>query len=630
MKKKIILGIFGILIISSCTPNSSRVSLSSNDSASLDPSSNSDNPSEIPSWNGESVRYSAHHISQFGSATPAGVAHYHGEDDYVSIWNIDASLDNYGGVQTPVLALDFAKAVIFEMDVIDAYSQYIIKLAVEGELEYYYVLSDENTPGLISVNVVDSMLCQKYRERNTQPDPGYQNGWKYREQIKHCTFHVLAKGPDGERQTAELNLRHIAIYNNQAAITSIEITSPAIIDQQLARLVHSEPVHLTTSITPSTANQEVLWESANPQIAYVNESGMVQFASVGRTIVTAKSKVDQSKVATLLIDVLSGYENIDDLKTALATINYNGTNEGLPLFQTLFNTTWTGEIYLNITPETMSSVHSHQEGHTCVLENYFDANNATHLNEANAREFNNKARIKLHLTDGSANKIYRNINGLLYAEGNAEDLYINYATKASTWQKDEAYIEQGIIINNAGQPQKYTIDVRRTSLYFNDYPQDFINAAKWTIPDRTKQSEDPIIHALSPASLRLEGDKLVMKQNKYPEAKYCFGGIVSQKFVQPQTAHIQMLLQVDELNRLNDFVKTMWEIKVLYYDANGNIISQNPLKLSSGNETGFQVIDFNPLYPQFQLYLVVNGSDIGTQFAEAMMKISYLKVYRTE
>jgi hypothetical protein len=32
------------------------------------------------------------------------------------------------------------------MEVISSYSQYIVKLAVEGEIEYYYVLSDEGTP----------------------------------------------------------------------------------------------------------------------------------------------------------------------------------------------------------------------------------------------------------------------------------------------------------------------------------------------------------------------------------------------------------------------------------------------------------------------------------------------------
>ena len=145
MNKKILLLLLGIMTITSCRTSSSGASLTSDTSTLIittsgeNSDSQSENTSEIPRWNGESVRYSAYHISQFGSATPAGVANYNESTDSVSIWNIDASLDNYGGVQTPVLYLDFSKAVIFEMDVIDAYSQYIVKLAVEGELEYYYV-----------------------------------------------------------------------------------------------------------------------------------------------------------------------------------------------------------------------------------------------------------------------------------------------------------------------------------------------------------------------------------------------------------------------------------------------------------------------------------------------------------
>ena len=627
MNKKITFLLLGILLITSCA-NNSNSSLNSDNSDSI--TTSSENTSEIPSWNGESVRYSAFHISQFGSATPAGVANYIENEDYVQIWNIDASLDNYGGVQTPVLNLDFSKAVIFEMNILSAYSQYIVKLAVEGELEYYYVLSDDNTPGIISINVVSSMLSTKYRERNTQPDPGYQNGWKYEGKTKHCTFHILAKGPDGERQTAELNIKHIAIYNNQEAITGIEITSSAISDNKISRLVNSDAVFLNASVLPNSSSQEVLWDSANSDIAKVDEFGKLTFEGVGRTTISAKSRVDQSKIATLDIDVLSGYENIDDLKVALAGLNYDGSNEDVEFFNDLFNTTWSGEIYLNLTPEIMSGVKTHKESNTYVLENYFDNNNFTHINEANARELNNKARMKLNFTNGAVNTIYRCIDGLLYLEGSAEDLFVTYATKDDDWQKTSSYIEKGIIINTSGQPQKYTIDIRNTTLYFDDFPTDFTNAEKWTIPDRTKQSEDPVVHALSPASLRVVGDKLEMKQNKYPEAKYCFGGIVSKIFAKHDAPRVQMLLQVDELNRMNEYVKTMWEIKVLYYDEYGNVISQNPLKVSSGNEIGFQVIDFNPAYPNFQIYLVVNGSDIGAQFADATMKISYLKAYSVE
>ena len=131
MNKKITFLLLGILLITSCA-NNSNSSLNSDNSDSI--TTSSENTSEIPSWNGESVRYSAFHISQFGSATPAGVANYIENEDYVQIWNIDASLDNNGGVQTPVLNLDFSKAVIFEMNVLSAYSQYIVKLPLRANL----------------------------------------------------------------------------------------------------------------------------------------------------------------------------------------------------------------------------------------------------------------------------------------------------------------------------------------------------------------------------------------------------------------------------------------------------------------------------------------------------------------
>ena len=82
---------------------------------------------DLPLWNGESVIYSAQNIAKFGSATPSGVANYDADKDAAVIWNTDASLDNYGGVQTPMLSLDFSIAVIFEMVVVSCYSHFVIK-----------------------------------------------------------------------------------------------------------------------------------------------------------------------------------------------------------------------------------------------------------------------------------------------------------------------------------------------------------------------------------------------------------------------------------------------------------------------------------------------------------------------
>ena len=54
-------------------------------------------------------------------------------------------------------ALILPKAVIFQMEVEAVYSEYIVKLSVEGESESYYVISDE--PRLDSSRSTSSMRC---------------------------------------------------------------------------------------------------------------------------------------------------------------------------------------------------------------------------------------------------------------------------------------------------------------------------------------------------------------------------------------------------------------------------------------------------------------------------------------
>ena len=216
MKKRSILSyLFLVIFLFSCDPHI--------DDPTTSTTSPTDTTTGIPNWDGEQILYEAKDIARFGSATPSGVANYIEANDEVVIWNTDASLDNYGGVQTPMLTLDFSKAVIFEMGVISCYSEYVIKLAVEGVNETFYVLADEGETGLISVNLVDSMLSEKFANRRTSPDPGYEHGWRFKNESKKCSFHLLAKGPDGERQTAELVLSHLAIYNNTEAVTSVVI-----------------------------------------------------------------------------------------------------------------------------------------------------------------------------------------------------------------------------------------------------------------------------------------------------------------------------------------------------------------------------------------------------------------------
>jgi hypothetical protein len=571
--------------------------------------------------------YDAYQISRFGSGTPAGTTDYRAASGSVAIWNTDASLDNYGGIQTPTLSLDFSKAVIFQMEVESVFTQYIVKLAVAGESEYYYVLAEETRTGLVSINVVDAMLSTKFRTKNTQPDPGYQTGWKYAGQVMNCSFHILAKGPDGERQTAELVVKRIAIYNDLAPITDVSITSPDLTDGVLSKLKGSSPVSLFASVAPSDGGAGVLWSSSDPDIASVDDMGVVTFHRVGRTTVFATSALDQSKQASVVVDVRSGYEDVGLLKTALSGLTYGGSDADAALFEDLFSTTW-GETILQtlaMTPRVSTRLRS--SGNAYILDNLFNSALSGHVNEAESAIQGSQAFATLTLSDVANATVYRMIDGKLYKNETVSAITAAYATKNGVWTRMPTYLEQGIVVNADGTATKYELRVEAKSLVADVAPGDWTNGS-WIVPDRTKQSIDPVIHALSPATVALDGDLAVIRQNKYPEAKYNFGGIVSPLYTVAQGSTVELLLNVDSLNQKSEYVKTMWEIRILYYHTDGTtVVSSNPLKVASGNEPGLQSIAFVPAYPNFRLYLVVNGSDIGEQFPDATMRLSGLTIY---
>lgn len=617
MKKHLLLGMILALLINGCGNNSS--SLVSSESSS---GSTSETPSDV-------IVYTPEDIAKFGSATPAGIANYHRENETVVIWNTDASLDNYGGVQTPTLNLDFSKAVFFEMDVKSSYSQYILKLAVEGKSETFYVLADEGTPGVISVNVVDAMLSTKFRAKRTEPDPGYDTGWIFANQMKKCSFHVLAKGPDGERQTAELVLGSIKISNNQTAVTQVDISSNELVGTTLQKLKNSPSVTLTANLTPSVIeDKRILWSSLDEDIATISEHGVVNFVGVGRTTITAKSRLDQSKTTSITVDVTSGYENVSLLTNRLISLTYDGTSTSLANFDDLFRTTWNANINQNVSIESLVALDDHRENSKVIVENYFDATQPSHVSEAQSRLNQGKAYAAMTLSGSGSATVYRDINGRLYQSTYTGTLPVAYASYSTSWNVLSSYEERSIVVWNNGDVRKFDLNVLASDPLGNYAPNDFMNSSLWTIPDRTRQSEDSVVHALSPASLSVQSNQLVMKQNKYPEAKYCFGGIVSNVYTTKPSQTVQILLDIASLNQMNDYVKTMWEIKILYYQNNKTTaVSSNPIKVDSGNTADFKTVTFNPAYANFRIYLVVNGSDIGAQFANAEMRLNTFKLY---
>ena len=575
------------------------------------------------------VEYSAKQISKFGSGTPYGTVNYDEECDTAVIWNMDASLDNYGGIQTPVMALDFSKAVVFRMNVVSCFSQYIVKLAVEGESEYYYVLSDEGKTGEISVNVVDSMLCNKYREKNTQHDPGYRSGWKYTGQTKNCTFHILAKGPDGEQQTAELVVTKIAVFNDETAVLGVQIDSPVISAGKITARRSTQPVDLSATITPTEIkDKSVIWETLDPSVARVDENGRLSFVGVGKTSVVATSRTDQSKSAYVEVNVLSGYENTTDLKQALSSLAYNGSTADSDVFNDVFLTSWDSENAMTqtFTSSSYKSATVRISGQKTYIHNYFDANDAAKLSEANSLSSGGTAYFTLNAQSASGATVYSCVDGKLYKETCNGTLKLEYAKNNGGWQKTPSYVKKTIFVYPDGSVKKAEIETvacKDLALYS---ASDFADTSKWTVPDKSKLKEDAVINALSPASVRTENNVAVIKQNKYDGAKYCFGGLVSKIFTASKTSPVEIEIDVAELNQKNEFVKTMWEIKIIYYEGN-DVVNANPLKIDGNNKAGKHTVTFTPKYDSFRIYLVVNGSDIGEQFADAQMKIGSLNVY---
>ncbi len=610
-----------------------------NDSGKTDVSSGSatdTSASGFPTWNGNSVTYNAANIAKFGSGTPYGYAKYDSDKDNAVIWNTDASLDNYGGVQTPRFTLDFSKAVTFKMRVVECYSQYIVKLAVEGENEYYYVLSDESKTGEISVNVVDSMLSEKYRNRNTQPDPGYRNGWKYDGQKKNCSFHILAKGPDGESQTAELIVKQISVFNNETAVTGVTVSSDAMSGKSISARKASPGVDLTAEVYPaSIQDRSVIWESLDESVATVDAQGKLDFVGVGKTQIVATSATDQSKSDKIDVNVTSGYEDPSVLKAKLVTLTTGASQENAQVFTDMFKTTWADDAAMTqaVSFGNGSAARMRSAGMVNYVYNHYDPSIAAHKSEADRMASGDKSYLTFGFASTVGADVYRLEKGELTKETINGTIKTQYLKKSGgSWSRVESYQSLIIVVGTDGSIRKTQINVVSCEELSYFTASDFADSSLWTIPDRARQSEDRVVHALSPASVRLDGDVAVLKQNKYDEAKYCFGGIVGNILHARSGSEVEIIVDVRELNKMNEYVKTMWEVKIIYYDYDDtgkayDAVSSNPIKLGFGNDAGVSDFTFRPTHEYFRLYLVVNGSDIGAQFKEAQMKIAGMQIY---
>ena len=354
---------------------------------------------------------------------------------------------------------------------------------------------------------------------------------------------------------------------------------------------------------------------------------------MGKTQVVATSATDQSKSDKIDVNVTSGYENVSALKTKLATLSTGASQESAQVFTDMFKTTWADEA--NMT-QTVSAANSYAArtrgaGMTNYVYNHYDSGVAAHKNEADRMASGDKSYLSFDLASTAGAEVYCLTDGELTKETGDGTIKMPYLEKTGgNWQKVASYKAYMIVVGTDGSVKKTQFSVISCEelAYFN--ASDFADTSLWTVPDRTRQAEDRVVHALSPASVRTEGGVAILKQNKYDEAKYCFGGIVGNILEARSGSDVEIIVDVRELNQMNDYVKTMWEVKIIYYTEDGGsyeAVSSNPLKLGYGNEAGVCSFTFRPAYRYFRLYLVVNGSDIGAQFKDAQMKIATMQIY---
>jgi hypothetical protein len=328
------------------------------------------------------------------------------------------------------------------------------------------------------------------------------------------------------------------------------------------------------------------------------------------------------------VNVLSGYEDVSDLTTALTGLTYGGSSSDASFFSDLYATTWSDSMTQEISVETLASLAIHAETGKTVVENSFDPTVSSNLSEAIGHESGGTAYFSFALSSVAAATVYRSIGGELYKETAVSSLTDAFALNEGSWSKADNYLEKTLVVKADGSVTKFSLELRAVSPIGDYQPSDLMDSDQWVIPDRTKLSEDSTVNALSPASRSLADGILVLTQNKYEESKYCFGGIVSAVLTSESGKSVQTLINVASVNKMNDYVVTRWEIRILYYQSDGtSVVSSTPIKVDGDNESGFFVHAFTPAYNHFRLYLVVNGSDIGAQFSEAEIRLNSLKLY---
>lgn len=123
-------------------------------------------------------------------------------------------------------------------------------------------------------------------EGNSYTDTGLEPNTAY-------SYQISAVNKYGESELSD----PVMVTTDYSAVTSVTLNK----SETTINLGESDT--LIATVSPDTANQEVIWASDNNNIATVND-GVVQAVGVGEATVTVTSVADSSKTAICTVTVV--------------------------------------------------------------------------------------------------------------------------------------------------------------------------------------------------------------------------------------------------------------------------------------------------------------------------------------
>ena len=118
----------------------------------------------------------------------------------------------------------------------------------------------------------------------------------------------------------ELGLHHGGL-NQSWALERMDIATSISLDKSHAMISFGDVYQLTATLYPSYSNSSITWSTDNPNVATVNQSGLVTMQSVGTATITAR--VNNNVCATCFVSSLQHPLVDDHIKIYSGSLVYN-------------------------------------------------------------------------------------------------------------------------------------------------------------------------------------------------------------------------------------------------------------------------------------------------------------------